>query len=321
MIKYPSTGQFRNVVKSVKETADYHAVEYPTLIFTGTVKLHGTNASISCSNGVLTPQSKKCELSLAKDNAGFAAFAGRKEVVELIRTLDFQLLNRGIIDTFTVFGEWCGPGIQKGVGINKIEEKIWVVFGIKVTPTSGSSYWIDVPDLVDTPRVYDIRDFGVFSIDIDFNNPGVTQNVLIALTEEVERECPVAKALGVSGVGEGIVWTHLSVGERYCFKVKGDKHSSSKVKKLAEVDVEKLNSIAEFVDYAVTENRLQQMADEVIFGDFDRKNLGKFIKAVSTDVIKEESDTLVAADLCMRDVGGMLSKKARTWFFKQEEEV
>ena len=42
-------------------------------------------------------------------------------------------------------------------------------------------------------------------------------------------------------------------------KVKGEKHSSSKVKKLASVDVEKLNSIKDFVDYAVTESRLEQV--------------------------------------------------------------
>lgn len=91
-----------------------------------------------------------------------------------------------------------------------------------------------------------------------------------------------------------------------------------------------MNSIKEFVDYAVTENRLQQMADEVLgwddlsggmivrVCDFDRKNLGKFIKAVSSDVLKEELDTMVDSGLEMKDIGSPLSKKARNWFFEQE---
>ena len=102
-------------------------------------------------------------------------------------------------------------------------------------------------------------------------------------------------------------------------KIKGKKHSSSNVKVIAEVDVEKLNSIIEFVDYVCTESRLLQMFKEICDNNPDRKLLGKFIKAVSTDIIKEESDTLVENELTMKDVGGSLSKRAREWFFEREE--
>ena len=56
-IKYPSIEQFRNVVRAVQNKARYYKDEngeaaydmtkpLPTLQFTGSVKLHGTNAGI-----------------------------------------------------------------------------------------------------------------------------------------------------------------------------------------------------------------------------------------------------------------------------------
>ena len=45
--------------------------------------------------------------------------------------------------------------------------------------------------------------------------------------------------------------------------MKGTKHSVSKVKTLAPVNVEKLNSIQEFVDYSVTRVRFEQGLSEV----------------------------------------------------------
>lgn len=119
-------------------------------------------------------------------------------------------------------------------------------------------------------------------------------------------------------VGEGIVWSaELSPGEIVRFKVKGEKHSSSKVKKLASVDTEKLNSIKEFVEYAVTENRLNQGIEQVFTTKGEtpvNTRTGEFVKWVSSDVIKEELDTIVANGLEPKDVGGPVSKKAAQWF-------
>jgi predicted restriction endonuclease len=95
--------------------------------------------------------------------------------------------------------------------------------------------------------------------------------------------------------------------------VKGEKHSSSKVKKLASVDVEKLNSIKDFVDYAVTESRLEQGLGEI---GLDMKKTGEFLKWIKQDVFKEESDTLKENNLEMKDIGKELSNKARKWYYK-----
>lgn len=96
--------------------------------------------------------------------------------------------------------------------------------------------------------------------------------------------------------------------------MKGEKHSSSKVKKLASVDVEKLNSIKDFVDYAVTESRLEQGLGEI---GLDMKKMGEFIKWISQDVFKEESDTMKENNLEMKDIGKELSNKARKWYIEQ----
>ena len=79
----------------------------------------------------------------------------------------------------------------------------------------------------------------------------------------VEQECPVAKKLGISGIGEGVVWTNITEhpmleNTHLFFKVKGQEHSVSHVTSLAMVDTEKVKNIAEFIETVVTENRLKQ---------------------------------------------------------------
>ena len=61
------------------------------------------------------------------------------------------------------------------------------------------------------------------TIAIDFNNPEKAQNELIKIMEEVEAECPIGKAFGVSGTGEGVVISHLTEdGSLIQAKVKGE---------------------------------------------------------------------------------------------------
>jgi hypothetical protein len=155
-------------------------------------------------------------------------------------------------------------------------------------------------------------------MEIDFNYPELVQNKLGELTLAVEEECPVGKAFGFSGVGEGIVWSCNYNGVVHRFKVKGEKHSSSKVKKLAEVDVEKINSIKEFVDYAVTESRFNQGIEKTFPNNepIDVKKMGQLMKWIVDDIIKEEMDTMVQNKLEPKDVGKYISTKVREMFFK-----
>jgi len=120
-------------------------------------------------------------------------------------------------------------------------------------------------------------------------------------------------------VGEGIVWTAEFKGIVHRFKVKGEKHSSSKVKTLANVNVEKLEGIQKFVDYAVTESRFNQACENVFPNDepIDVRKMGDVIRWVVNDVIKEEMDTMVENQVEPKEVNKYISAKVREMFFKQ----
>jgi hypothetical protein len=154
-------------------------------------------------------------------------------------------------------------------------------------------------------------------VDIDFNMPQLMQNALSALTIAVEEECPVAKAFGVSGVGEGIVWIGECNGYRLAFKVKGEKHSSSKVTTLAAVDTEKLNGIVAFIDNVCTESRFNQALEKVFNGENPSvQKTGDVIKWFIGDVLKEESDTMKANNIDSKEVNSHLSKRVKEMFMK-----
>lgn len=347
--KYPSIEQFRNVIKAIERkymysyNEDSDEWEYdqsktmPTLTFSGTVKLHGTNAGVYMdSTGEINAQKRSGVCTPEKDNAGFASWVGGTEITTVFDNIRTHLLSfykeiegRSIV----VYGEWCGGNIQKGVAIAGLP-KMFIVFGVKVIAVDeDDDFWLDISQYkgfrYSEHNIDSIYDFETYSIDIDFNNPKLAVPQLQLLTEQVENKCPVGNFFGNEGVGEGIVWQHsFDDGSMVRFKVKGEKHSSTKVKKLASVDIEKMNSVTEFINYAVTENRLLQAVENTLsvhggnttgdVYDFDRKKLGQFIKWVSSDVLKEESDTLNENDLTMKDVGSSLSKKCKDWFFEQE---
>lgn len=338
MIKFPSIEQFRSVVTSINRQYNFTGLDNngeavydlslskPVLTFKGTVKLHGTNAAVSFNAlSGMWAQSRENIITPEGDNAGFALFA-HSHKVQFMRLLHDVSVN-GDIDmhknTITIYGEWCGSGIQKGVGISRIQ-KSFFIFGVKITPHVKSeeelkenpAYWVDYTYLRNTEfKIYNIDDFQTWSIDIDFNMPQSVQNQLQELTHRVENECPVAKTFGLSDVGEGIVWSCEFGGVLHRFKVKGEKHSPSKVKTLAAVDCDKLNSIVDFIDHVVTENRFNQ-ALENIFPDseLDIKMLGNLIKWVINDIIKEESDTMVANGLEPKAVNKFVSQRVKEMF-------
>jgi hypothetical protein len=342
MIKFPSIEQFRNVVSNINRQYNFigldqngeaiydHTLTKPTITFKGTVKLHGTNASI-CFNNIsgLWAQSRENILTIKKDNAAFAFFTESKR--ELFIKLILNVSESENIDldknTITIYGEWVGTGIQKGVGISNLQ-KSFFIFGVKITPHIDSeeelklnpAYWVDYTYLKSNEdNVYNISDYKTYSIDIDFNMPQLVQTQLAELTIAVEEECPVAKEFGFVGIGEGIVWSCDFGGVSHRFKVKGEKHSSSKVKTLASVDVDKLNSIIEFVDYTVTEMRFNQSLENIFTNNepIDTKKLGDVIRWVINDVMKEELDTLIKNNLEPKDVNKHISSKVRTMFFNK----
>lgn len=331
MYKFPSIEQFRNVIRTVQDRAKYagkdemgeviwnHQALMPTLSFTGTIKLHGTNAGIEydTKSGNLRYYSRERIITPQDDNAGFASYMSlHEETLKKAFAHEYGLSTEPV-DKIIIYGEWCGGNIQKGVAITGLE-KMFVIFAEKIVAGEDSA-WLDITGLenvfANVPNLYSVKQFGTLKVDIDFANPSLIQNTLIELTEKVEAECPVGKYFGKSGVGEGIVWVaddDLSLR----FKVKGEKHSVSKVKTLAAVDVEAIKAMEEFLDYAVTEARLQQGLDKLreLGLPFEMKSMGDFIRWVYNDVVKEEADTIEASGFDIKKLGGPIANRSRPWF-------
>ena len=342
MYKFPSIEQYRGAIHQINHRARYRGEDdngdaiydtsegaMPTLTYRGTVKLHGTNAAIVFTwdmlkhDYVMHAQSIKNVITPQSDNAGFAAFAHTTDTEAILNQIEKQMSDdMGYTpEVIRVYGEWCGGNIQKGVALNGLD-KMFVIFAIKV-----DNVWIGDDELsrikLPESRIYNILDYPSHTITIDFNNPEQSTNELVKLTNEVEAECPVGKAFGNEGIGEGIVWRCVTDGwrqSRYWFKVKGEKHQSSKTKTLAPVDIERVNNIKELVNSFVTEARLNQGLEQLRMDklEISRKNVGPFLKWIVSDIVKEELDTIMGNGFEPKEIQGQISKVARDWFFEQE---
>lgn len=320
--KFRSIEGLSKIFTMLRANADYHGIPHsdlPTLNFTGTVKIHGTNAGIvidSADATSVSAQGRDRAVTFDHDNAGFAAYCMSltpKVIQEMYKALNPS--GKGVL---TVFGEWAGEGIQNSAAVGKVK-KHFIMFAAHV-----DTQYIELNREYHNHeyRIYNIYEVPTYSIDINFSTPGNIEDVLTKLTLDVEAECPWALQFGVSGIGEGIVW-HLTTeptNSGYIFKTKGPLHSVRKnpTEKVATVNVEKVNSIHECLDIMLTENRMEQMIKdhdlEVI-----PENFGLFLKYVSADCLKEESALLVANNLIWKDVTKSLSVRCRQWYFKKFE--
>jgi hypothetical protein len=324
---YPDTKQMRDMNRSIKETEQFigcdengkpqydTTIPLPIATFIGTVKVHGTNAGIGYDpeSKTVWAQSRNHVLSEKSDNCGFHTFVMKNKDF-FMKTLSSLTTNFPIV----AYGEWFGAGIQKNVAVSTLQRRL-MIFAIKIASVDEHNpIWLPREDieLFHSPEsfIFNTFNFPIYYIEIDFNNPQAAQNLLVDITNQVEKECPVGKYFGVSGIGEGIVWSNPHYGY---FKVKGKEHSSSNVTTLASVDTEKLASIDEFVKYAVTENRLNQGIEQVftIKGlKPDIKQMKSFITWITGDITKEESHTLKDNGLIPEDVGKAVATRARQWF-------
>lgn len=319
MEKWSSIEQFRHVVKYVQSWAEYHEQPLPTLMFRGTVKLHGTNAGIKRTNGTYIAQGRTRELSIEDDNYGFANWLATN-----IKDSQFKSELDNMFDNvcpdpdvdIVIYGEWCGKGIQKKVAVAQLEKR-FVAFGAKVR-----SDYVELTQSVNMPsfsQVDNILTAGTFLVGVDFSEPAQALQTFEELTLKVEDRCPYAALHGVEGIGEGIVWNcvEFPTNSDLWFKTKGEKHSGKGEKKrnVATIDPEKLEKINDLVDYVLSSSRLQQGLEHV--ESLEMKNMGQYLKWVGQDIQKEETDTIEANGLEWKDVAKQINTKARQFFMDQ----
>ena len=331
MNKFPSIKQFRDVIREVRRKAEFMGLDatgepiinpapkMPTLNFRGSVKMHGTNAGIVFTPEGIVFQSRERVLTSESDNAGFCNHI--MEHGNVLRSIASKIekqegLSPALDNTIAIFGEWCGGNVQKGVALNGLP-KMFVAFAVQI-----NGEWIDINNfhwLTDSSaNIYNVSQFEQYTMTIDFERPEIAQNELGAITMAVEARCPIAEQFDSIGTGEGVVWRCVeNPSSDLWFKVKGEKHSASKVKTLAVVDVEAVAAVRDFIEMAVTEQRLEQGLQNLLNEQqkpFEMSSVGDFIRWVYGDVIKEEGDTIQANGFDPKKLGGPISRACKRWY-------
>lgn len=322
MLKWNDIPSFREVVTRIQRRMDFHGLKAPTIRFQGRVKLHGTNAGIRILEDFkLQPQSRERLLTIQSDNAGFAAFVAMNE--QDIRELFRYVLNLEVGDT--VYGEWIGPGIQKGVALSQLPAKQFVIFGMRKPDESNHP----VPMFVNAGQIFHIDSAPIEEITIDFSVPSAAVPTLEKLTDQYETECPWGKKFGISGIGEGLVWTPVEtdfapIGE-LMFKTKGDKHGNPATNEKAKISwtTEQINSVNECVDLVLPGWRLQQGLQHV--PELSKKHTGTYLAWINADVLKEELDRLKACiegtEMDMKFILNRVSVAARRFYLEECDKV
>jgi len=332
---FPKIGQYRQTVKYANSKHDPIRGDIP---YVGTVKLHGTNAAL-----ILTPdneikyQSRKRLIDPTNDNFGFARYMydiGQKDanvILSLFNHFQSHMAHKDyVLDTpLYIYGEWCGQGVQQGVAISQVPKR-WVIFAAGFgAPNNGTgrTTWLTPNELKlmisEEHGIYNAFTLPTYEININFTHPELVRNELVDITEAIDKLCPVGKTWGVTGHGEGVVWRPIDpqyISDMW-FKVKGEKHAVTHVKKLAAIDPVKVHQVNDFIDMVCTENRLKQGIEHLkeMNMELSRKSTGDFLRWIFNDVIAEETDTLIANDLTQKQIGGKLSQKAREWYFNYIE--
>lgn len=317
--KFPSIRQFRDVVRFYNKAGLAKKVTV-----NGHPKIHGINGNILFTEDGFAVHSKEATLTDPKDGEGFYSWAtSHVDILDWMRILILQRMPT-VAYPFVISGEWGGRGVQKKASTSTIE-KFFCIFQVANVREEVDDEGIvgnhlqfqGLPDIYLNAwhgRLFDIRDFPSYELEIDFNNPELSVARIAEITKEVEANCPVAKFFGVeSDRGEGVVWSYQGDADRHLyFKVKGLKHSASKLKELVQLTPEQINSITEYVEYVCTVNRMEQGMKET--GGVTLGNVGPFLKWMHVDIKKEEADTLKAMGLEYDNVSVQISTYCRNWY-------
>lgn len=333
-VAWPEIESFHHVRRSV--------VKYPNELLKGRskvryrakVKLHGTNAGIYCKAGRFTAQSRTTVITSGNDNAGFAAWVESEEVQAALIN-NYQSWHSDMV----IYGEWCGPGVQRGVAINQIPKRSFVVFAavmldkhgqpsdnMVTTPSELALYVKGVPDTYVLPWYGNV-------FDVDFTESAESlEPILTEINTEVDRienEDPwVAEVFGVKGVGEGLVYYPIShTGrENFCnltFKAKGKKHQVIAHTKPAQASATIVEGVTEFAGMVLTPARLEQGARHVNKGEFkcEPRLTGPFLAWIGGDVQKECVAELESSNLTWKQVQKVVSESARAWYMEKAKEL
>jgi len=323
-IKFPSLESFGHVWRNNNAMMGGPVVRYRPKI-----KLHGTNAAIRCTQNQTFGQKRTSDVTVEEDNAGFARWL---EPFKPIWDLDTDLLR---IEHCTFFGEWAGPGVQKGDAVANIPHKMFFIFAAQIDDEMVvDPDWIEsmLPVLRELPAIA-LDDVVVLpwagpEVVVDFSDPDEADKIAARLTAEAEaigEMDPFIKDMfEIAGPGEGVVMTPIyeSVsGEsaprdwysRYVFKVKCERHGEKKAT-AASRRVAIPEGAKEFVEMFVTESRCRQALMEGCDGIAEKPRTPDFLKWIGGDIQKESEVELLEAGLEWKQVAKLVNNAAVRWF-------
>jgi len=293
---------------------------FPVVTYRAKVKLHGTNCAVQVSDHDIVAQSRTQQLSPEADYKGFAAWTHAHATFWRARAAGLQPSSD---QRLVVFGEWCGPGVEKGMAISQAPTKLFCVFAIQATDRMITKPAEIQALLPEAPPELHVLPWEGDPITIDFGSRESLEQaakVLSGRVAEIEHEDPwVKRVLGISGLGEGLVlyptWP-TPHDPTLMFKAKGEKHRTAGAKVAVTVGAAVASSIDEFVALMVTDARLEQGLATACDGTRDPKRTGAFLMWIATDVRKESVAELEASNLAWAQVEKAISARARTWFLK-----
>lgn len=358
-IPWASIEAVYNIRKSIKAVVDYERDEKGivhddfVVSYKSKVKLDGTNSSVRVfPDGTVVAQSRGRIITPGDDNYGFAKWV--KENEEYFANMAFLPEIFGEFhEGFTIFGEWCGQGIQKRTSISKIDRKVFAIFAIQygdhhIGEERGRWTWIDldparIQDIlgdVVNPDVFVLPWHGAeVSIDyLDLESLETAAEYLNKVVEDVEQCDPwVRDTFGIEGLGEGIVMypvtteigsdSHIPPQRRknvtsHMFKAKGEKHTVVRQKAPVVIDAAVAESIQDFAEMFVTPARCEQALEQNGLQDTEltMKDISGFMKWIGSDIKKESVAELEASNLNWKLVGKTISRKAKAWYVARMNE-
>lgn len=323
-VSWASIELLHNCVRTLDHLADLGRPR-PVVEYRAKVKLHGTHCAVQITpDGIVAAQSRTQLLTPEADYKGFASWVRSHHGW-------FAALAPGLV----VFGEWCGPGVEKGMAISNASTKRFVVFAIQVggrvvfepqmlrewLPINGAPPEVHVLPWEGTPITIE------FGSRPSLERAAAELNLRVAA---VEREDPwVRRELGISGLGEGLVLYPVSINAApadfdmeglavLMFKAKGEKHRTAGTKTAVAVNATVAASVQDFVALMVTDARSRQGLEATCGGERDPKRTATFIAWIAADVRKESIAELEASGLTWAQVDKAVQAAARTWFLDKE---
>lgn len=342
---YPSIKVFRNLVYDLKSNIDYrgrdeneqpiyvHDKPYPIVNFKGTAKAHGINCSIvEQFNGEnILFKTKSMILDDETDKAiGFKRFMTaqfdnnelQSFVTSIVKKIPKQYWKLDKTDIVEIFGEFCGTGVQKDVAISKLP-KMFIIFDVRVNDQFLTYDELSIDMQLNERGIYNIKQFGEFNLQIDFELPEPARLRIEELVNQIEHQCPIAKHFGITGDAEGIVWTSELVTIDDVDRTYKMKTKCRKFERQSEIVIRKDTSSFErhdeFANLVVHEARLEQWFVHMLHHQIpqDMQHIKDFIRLVQVDVIAEESDTMTELNLTTVSTNSSVANIARAWYIQK----